>query len=65
MNFIPDQEAPSDEEHCIQVAFFQDGPIPITEFGGSEIIINLSGHPLSSTEFPVAQPAFQEQSPPF
>ena len=61
MNFISHQEASSDEEHCIQVAFFHSGSIPIPEFGGSEIIINLSGHPLSLSEFPVAQPAFHER----
>ena len=55
-----EQESPKHDEHCIKVIFLQNEDLitPQSCFGGSEIIINLSGRPSISSECPMAQPGF-------
>ena len=55
-----EQESPKHDEHCIKVIFLQneDSTTPQSCFGGSEIIINLSGQQSISSEYPIAQPGF-------
>ena len=56
------QEAHTDEDHCIEIIFFLSGQsTPTSDFGGSEIIINLSEDLLFSSEYPVAQPGFTKR----
>ena len=52
-----EQESTKHDEHCIEVIFLQNA-MPQSSFGGSEIIINLSGQHLMSSEYPIAQPGF-------
>ena len=53
------QEAPKDEEHCIEIIFSNDQTIPQSNFRGSQLIIKdwVDGLPIS-TEYPIAQPGF-------
>ena len=56
------QETPTDEEHCIKIIFIgSDQSTPNSDFGGSEIIINMSEELSISTEYPVAQPGFPKR----
>lgn len=53
------QEASNDEKHCIEIIFFQNDQIPPnSDFGGSEIIINMSEELSLSSVYPVVQPGF-------
>ena len=55
-----EQESTKHDEHCIEVIFLQNeqSTMPQSSFGGSEIIINLGGRHLMSSEYPIAQPGF-------
>ena len=58
--FNLEQESPKLDKHCIKVIFLQNEDLitPQSCFGGSEIIINLSGRLSISSEYPIAQPGF-------